>query len=375
MIKGMKSDKRKAQTSSESPKRKQAAKPRDKFVADKPNLVPDDYQEVIHNLRVHQTELAAQNEELRKMQRKLEESHTRYVDLYDHAPVGYFTLDRKGRILAVNRTGSRQLGVEPDALLKRPFPSFMSQDDSDLFYLHLKKVFAARCKQTCSLTLLQENGTPFYAQFDSIPSSIGPDEKTLCKTTVTDINVRKELEEALQASETRYRRLFEAAREGILILDAETGEITDVNPFLTEMLGYSYEEVLGKKLWDIGCLQDIGASKNVFSELQRKGYVRYDNLPLETKNGREIAVEFISSIYLENNNKVIQCNIRDVTEQNLMEMSSPVAGNGMERRKGERRIEPRKLTEQYEQASKENKQTKESLLQALAEIKTLKDRL
>jgi PAS domain S-box-containing protein len=378
----MKIDKRKTQTSNESPKRKQAAKPRDKFVGGKPNLLPDDYQEVIHNLQVHQTELAAQNEELRRMQRKLEESHNRYVDLYDHAPVGYFTLDRKGRILAVNRVGSRQLGGEAEALLDRPFPSFMCQDDSDLFYLHLKKVFTVPFKQTCSLTLIQENGTLFYAQLNSVLSSIGPGKKSIFQTTVTDISERRVLEEALQISETRYRSLFEAAMEGILILDAETSEITDVNPFLTEMLGYSPEEVLGKRLWDIGCLKDTDASKNVFSELQRNGYVRYDNLPLATKSGRQIAVEFISSIYLVNNTRVIQCSIRDVTERNLLEMSSPFASDGMEQKRGACRSEPNKLTELYEQAIKENKQTikenkqtEESLLQALAEIKVLKERL
>lgn len=375
MIEGMKSDKRKAQTFSESFKCKQAAKPRDKFVADKPNFVPDDYQDVIHNLQVHQTELAVQNEELRKMQHKLEESHARYVALYDHAPVGYFTLDRKGKILAVNRIGSRQLGVEPDALLKRPFPSFLSQGDSDIFYLHLKKVFAAPSKQTCSLTLLQENGTPFYAQLDSVPSSIGPGENSICQTTVTDISERRELEEALQASETRYHSLFEAAREGVLILDAETGEISDVNPFLTEMLGYSFEEILGKKLWDIGCLQNTDAAKNVFSELQRKGYVRYDNLPLQTKNGREIAVEFISSIYLVNNTQLIQCSIREVTRRKLRAPSSKQARSENERRSEERRTDSLKISEQLEQKIDEERQTKESLHQALAEIKALKDRL
>ncbi|MHB8810132.1 MAG: sigma 54-interacting transcriptional regulator [Desulfobulbaceae bacterium] len=302
-------------------------------------------------------------------------SPARYLELYDHAPVGYFTLDRKGRILAVNRTGSLQLGLEPEVLRKRPFPSFMSEDDSDLFYLHLKKVFGARSKQTCSLTLLQENGTPFYAQLDSILSSFGPGENPLCQTTVTDINERRELEEALQASETRYRRLFEAAREGILILDAETGQIDDVNPFLIEMLGYSHEEVLGKKLWEIGCLQDAGASKTVFVELQSKGYVRYDDLPLQTRNGRVIAVEFISTIYLVDHHKVIQCNIRDVTGRKLRMPASTQARHEEERRLAERRIAPSLLSEQLEQKIEEQRKTEESLRKALAEIKTLKDRL
>ena len=81
---------------------------------------------------------------------------------------------------------------------------------------------------------------------------------------IEDTTERKEMEEALQISETRYRRLFETARDGILILDAETGKISDVNPFLVEMLGYSHEDFLGKKLWEIGSFKDIEASKTAF---------------------------------------------------------------------------------------------------------------
>ena len=105
---------------------------------------------------------------------------------------------------------------------------------------------------------------------------------------IEDISERKKTEEALKISETRYRRLFETAQDGILILDADTGQISDVNPFLVEMLGYAHEDFLGKKLWGIGVLRDIEASKAAFLELQSKGYVRYKDLPLETKDGRPI---------------------------------------------------------------------------------------
>ncbi len=125
-------------------------------------------------------------------------------------------------------------------------------------------------------------------------------------------------EEALKISETRYRRLFETAQDGILILDAETGQIADVNPFLVEMLGYSYADFLGKRLWEIGPFKNIKASKASFLELQDKGYVRFEDLPLETKDGRQIAVEFVSNVYLVNHHKVIQCNIRDITERKLI---------------------------------------------------------
>jgi PAS domain S-box-containing protein len=124
---------------------------------------------------------------------------------------------------------------------------------------------------------------------------------------------------ALKASELRYRRLFEAAQDGILILNAETGQIDDVNPFLTDLLGYSREQLLGNKLWDIGPFKDTKASKSEFRELQREAYVRYEDLPLETSAGKSIHVEFVSNVYRVNGGKVIQCNIRDITERKKAE--------------------------------------------------------
>ena len=133
--------------------------------------------------------------------------------------------------------------------------------------------------------------------------------------TVTDITERKKAEDAVSVSEIRYRRLFEAARDGILILDADSGQIVDVNPFIKEVLGYSHEELLDKKLWEIGVFKNIAASKEAFLELQNKGYVRFENMPLETKDGRRIAVEFISNVYSVDHKKVIQCNIRNITDR------------------------------------------------------------
>jgi diguanylate cyclase (GGDEF)-like protein/PAS domain S-box-containing protein len=119
----------------------------------------------------------------------------------------------------------------------------------------------------------------------------------------------------IKTSELRYRRLFEAAQDGILILDAETGMITDVNPFLIKMLGYSREEFVEKKLWEVGAFKDVEASQDAFEALQKNEYIRYDNLPLSAKDGRLIQVEFVSNVYQEGNEKVIQCNIRDITER------------------------------------------------------------
>ena len=131
--------------------------------------------------------------------------------------------------------------------------------------------------------------------------------------------VTSDEEYALKVFETRYRKLFETARDGILILDAVTGHINDVNPYLTNMLAYAKEEFLGKKLWETGAFKDIEASKEVFKELQDKEHIRYEDLPLKTKDGRKIAVEFVSNVYMVDNKKVIQCNIRDITERKQVE--------------------------------------------------------
>lgn len=119
--------------------------------------------------------------------------------------------------------------------------------------------------------------------------------------------------EVLQVSESRYRRLFETAQDGILLLNADTAQIEDVNPYLINMLGYSHAEFLGKKLWEVGAFADIAQSKGMFEELQAKGYVRYEYLPLKSKTGTLIEVEFVSNTYDCEGIKVIQCNIRDIT--------------------------------------------------------------
>jgi PAS domain S-box-containing protein len=124
---------------------------------------------------------------------------------------------------------------------------------------------------------------------------------------------------ALPASELRYRRLFEAARDGILILDAATGRILDANPFMSELLGFDHTHFLGKELWEIGLFDDQGANRAAYEVLLENGYIRYEYLPLRTKAGQEVEVEFVSNVYMEGEAKVIQCNIRDITDRRRLE--------------------------------------------------------
>ena len=184
------------------------------------------------------------------------------------------------------------------------------------FNAFLEKVFASQEKETCEVALLKDGSAPLWVHIEAITED---GQREACRAVVIDITERKRAEEALQVSETRYRRLFESAKDGILILDAETGMVVDVNPFLIEMLGYSHEQFLGKTIWELGFFKDIVANQDNFAELQQKEYVRYEDLPLETADGRRIDVEFVSNVYLVDHKKVIQCNIRDITERKQTE--------------------------------------------------------
>ena len=152
----------------------------------------------------------------------------------------------------------------------------------------------------------------------------------------------------LRASELSYRRLFEAAKDGILILDVETGRIRDVNPFLIKLLGFSHSEMVGKTVGELSPFKDIESNKAMLERLQRNGYVRYDDLPLETLDGRKIAVEFVSNVYQAGDKRVIQCNIRDITERKRTEQQIRALNLDL----AERTIERQRMEAQFIEAQK-----------------------
>ncbi len=161
---------------------------------------------------------------------------------------------------------------------------------------------------------------------------------------VTDLSQQQQYDElvvskaALLDSEIRYRRLFETAKDGVLILDSETGRITDANPFMSELLGYSHAHFLDKELWEIGLFSDKSANEAAVRTLQQNGYIRYEHLPLETNRGLRVEVEVVANAYREDRHSVIQCNIRDITERSRLEklmQEQAVALADLHRRKDE----------------------------------------
>ena len=136
--------------------------------------------------------------------------------------------------------------------------------------------------------------------------------------TSTDVHALKLADAALRESETRYRRLFQTAKDGILILDAQTGKITDANAFMCGMLGTDYAELLGKELYEIGMPEDAQENRAAFAGMQRSGYLRHDHLPVRNRRGERVEVEFVANIYQEGQKLVAQCNVRDIGERNRM---------------------------------------------------------
>jgi PAS domain S-box-containing protein len=139
---------------------------------------------------------------------------------------------------------------------------------------------------------------------------------------IEDVTERRRAQAAVEGSELRYRRLFETAQDAILILDANTKKVLDANPFIEDLLGYSKAEFVGKELWQLGLFHDVEESKAAFRELQAQGYIRYEHLPLQTKDGRQADVEFVSNVYQVDHQQIIQCNIRDITERRRLELQT-----------------------------------------------------
>jgi len=217
--------------------RKNAEKKLKKKPADRQKLQVRNPSEVIHELEVHQIELEMQNEELRRTQVQLEESRSRYSDLYDFAPIGYFVFDSNGLILEVNLSGATLLGVERSYLVKKPFFSYISRDDRNLFYLHRKKSLETKTKQTCEIRLVRKDGSQLYALLDTVAIENSKDNSIHLRTTVDDITERKDAEEKLKNLTTTLKQniqkiqLDESRLQALLILnqlkEASTQELID----------------------------------------------------------------------------------------------------------------------------------------------------
>jgi PAS domain S-box-containing protein len=270
-----------------------------------------DNRRLLHELQVHQVELEMQNSELQENRNRMEGMLEKYTDLYDFAPVGYFTLAASGTVQFVNLTGASLVGMERSKLVGQPFGRLFAAEQRAAFNSFLKQVFASPAKQSADFELARP-GKPSKGVNLEAQRLLGGQE---CRVMMIDITGRKQAENEVRVSEIRYRRLFEAAHDGVLLIDAATRKITDANPFMTKLLGYPHDQLVGKELFEIGLLKDEAASREIFKKLKIEHEIRYENLPLASQDGRHQEVEVVANLYQENGHAVIQCNIRDITER------------------------------------------------------------
>ena len=261
------------------------------------------------NQKLHRQALLFQQQQKK---RGLLESEEKYRVFTEKSPNMIF-INQGGRIVYANPKCEKVMGYTRKEFYapKFNFLTLIHPDDISVVRRNFLKHQKGKEITPYEYKMITKSGEMIYAILTT--KLIHYREKQAILGIVTDITERKRTQDMLGDSEKRYRRLFEAAKDGILILNAVTGMIVDVNPYLVEMLGYSHRAFLGKKIWELGFFRDIVASKTHFLRLQREKYIRYKDLPLETADGRKIDVEFVSNVYQVDHHKVIQCNIRDVT--------------------------------------------------------------
>jgi len=216
-------------------------------------LSPEKTRQMLHELQVHQIELEIQNDELRRAQTELEASRSRYLDLYELAPIGYFTVSEEGLILEANLTAALLLDVKRGDLTKRPFSQFILEDNRDSYYLHRKQLFDAEEPQAYELRMVKKDGTTFWAELvmTTVRNAGGVPE---CRVVMKDISARKQAENVLRVSEERYRDLFEAMDEGFCVVEMlydPDGEAVDyrfveINPAFEKQTGL--QQALGKTI-------------------------------------------------------------------------------------------------------------------------------
>ncbi|MBK9990499.1 MAG: PAS domain S-box protein [Verrucomicrobia bacterium] len=253
--------------------------------------------------------------ERKRAETALRESEDKFKFFFEHSGVGK-SLTRPSGAIQVNQAFCNLLGYSQAELQHRTWQEISHPADLELTQQAVDALISGKQNSTRFIKrYLHKNGSAVWTDVSSTLRRNEAGQPLYFITSIIDITERKQAEAALEASEVRYRRLFESSKDGILILDAETGMVVDVNPFLIEMLGFSHEQLLEKKVWELGFLRDVFASKTNFDELQEKGYIRYEDLALETAEGNRIEVEFISNVYLVNQTKVVQCNIRDISDR------------------------------------------------------------
>ena len=202
---------------------------------------PERADTLLHELRVHQTELEAQNEELQRTQIELDLTRARYFDLYDLAPVGYFALSDAETILEANLTAANLLGLTVKALVGSPIRNFILPEDQDIYYSHRLKLAETGLPQTCELRMRRKDKAQFWAQ---LMATLEKDAKgsAVHRLVVTDIDERRLIKDRLRISDSALN----AITQGVLITTPQM-RVVSANPAFLAITGYTEPEIMGQE--------------------------------------------------------------------------------------------------------------------------------
>jgi PAS domain S-box-containing protein len=208
---------------------------------------PEQTQHLLHELQVHQIELEMQNDELRRAQEKLESSRARYFDLYDLAPVGYFTLNEQGLILEANLTAATLLGVSRSSLVRQPITHFFFRDDQDIYYLHRARLYDTGAPQVCEVRVMRQGGELFWARLEATVAPDGEGGPPVCRVVMSDVSERKRADEALRETRDYLDNLLTYANAPIIVWSPDF-KITRFNGAFERLTGLKAADVLGQEL-------------------------------------------------------------------------------------------------------------------------------
>ena len=266
-----------------------------------------------------EAEHQAAAKEFENTRKTIEQAHREWMTSLDVVADPIFLHDKNYHILRCNRAYQRYAGIPFKQIIGQPYYDVFPKTHAPLPNC-LQALDNLEADKHIADAEIVIGDTTYRSRANAVTDGQGSYLYSI--HTLEDVNEQLRSKRELKESELRYRRLFESAKDGILILDAETGKIIDANPFILNLLSYSLEELTGTVLWEIGLFADIEASKRASKELLSEQYIRYEDLPLQSKDGRCIEVEFVSNLYEVGDRKVIQCNIRDITKRKRAEAKS-----------------------------------------------------
>ncbi|MCG2772207.1 MAG: PAS domain S-box protein [Desulfobacterales bacterium] len=265
-------------------------------------ISPADVKNLVLELKMRQVRLEMQNEEL-------QQARDRYADLYDFAPVGYFTLDRRGKIVEVNLAGAQLLGAERHLLVNRSSFRWVAPESREACRTHYRKVFDNQGPQTCEVKLRRRGGPPFYAALESMAAPGEAGAVLHCRTVMSDITLRKQAEIELKLKE----RLLDGASDSIFLHDL-TGQFIYVNEAACRDRGYEKEELRGQDVWTLIAPDYAATREKTLQDLLAQGEITFESAHVR-KDGSVMPVEIHARIIDLGERRLILSVARDITDR------------------------------------------------------------